>query len=89
MVKKYKTRYDGTGKTGKEAKIHGSFWRKYKVEDVMQLDGQEFEELLDHFFIWFEETQRKRIKNWWYPEDPAVTLYNGRYTKLTFDKKES
>lgn len=81
----YKTNpMDTTGKTGKELKPMISFWKKHKVEDIMQLDPDELEDVLEAFLIDYEARQLKRDSKWWYPNLGLYTLNDVRNKR---DKK--
>lgn len=61
-------KYDTSGRQGKEMRIMVTFWRTYKVKDVMNWTDEEFNEKLEAFFQKYEEQQLKNNKRWWYPE---------------------
>ena len=77
---------DLTGKVGKEAVVMTSFWKKYKVEDVMHMDHDEIEDILDAYLQEFEDKQRARKKDWWYPTINMTTLADIRNKRTKVDK---
>ena len=77
---------DQTGKVGKEAVVMTSFWKKYKVEDVMHMDHYEIEDILDAYLQEFEDKQRARKKDWWYPTINMTTLADIRNKRTKVDK---
>ena len=52
----------------KEYNVQRAFWRRNKMDHVMQLAGQDLDTAIDKFFEDYEKTQIKGNKRWWYPE---------------------
>ena len=85
--KVYKSKYDETGKKGKENMIKRAFWREHTVSDMMKLTSKQLDAAIDALIDKYEKIQIKRDPNWWYPEQDGRTLSESRYNKK-LDKEE-
>jgi len=56
------------GKQKSEYNVQKSFWRRHKMDDIIQLSGSELDAAIDKFFDYYEKSQIKNNKRWWYPE---------------------
>lgn len=83
--KPYKSNMETRGIIGEEFKAVKSFWKKHKMDDIIQLEGEELDKLLNS---WIEEYEARQIKqqgrSWWYPEDPLNGLKKIRKTKSKY-----
>lgn len=79
--RKYNSNYDETGKTTKENIALRTFWREHKVKDIIKLTPDELDKVIDNMLESYQEKQRKKDPNWWYPELDKKTLSQSRYKK--------
>lgn len=56
------------GKQPKEYNVHKAFWRRNTMDQVIELSGEELDQVIDAFFVEYEKVQQKSNKHWWYPE---------------------
>ena len=81
LGKKYNVgKVESRGEQRKEFRVQKSFWRKFKMDEVITWDAQELENRLIKFY---EEYEARNLKahghRWWYPEDPKNRVVDMRY----------
>lgn len=64
----YSANIDNTGKVGRENVALKSFWKKYKMVDIIQLTPEEIDKKIDEWLVEYEARQIKLDKFWCYPE---------------------
>lgn len=66
---------DTTGQIGHERMYVKSFWKEYKVAEVMEWTSEQLDKAIADYLKRYEERQIKINPNWWYPEP---MLYNDK-----------
>ena len=82
---KYKNTYETRGSAGKENQVIRAFWKKHKMDDIIQLEGKELDKAIDSWFEGYEARQIKRDRNWWYPTI-VIPINKARNKRTSVDK---